>query len=343
MQRWVFGLVVTLSAVFCEGTAMSEERQEGPIAIAIHGGAGAIPRNEMTPEREKVYKAALDRALVAGHKVLADGGTSLDAVQAAILVLEDEPLFNAGRGAVFTADRRHELDASIMEGKTLKAGAVAGVHHVKNPILLARAIMDDSPHVMMVGDGAEVFAKQHQLEMVETEYFSTPEKLQELLKAQQKEQEKQKRSDNSLEQSDRQFKWGTVGCVALDRAGNLAAGTSTGGMTNKRFGRVGDSPIIGAGTYANNQTCAVSCTGHGEYFIRAVVAHDISTLMDYKGLSVGDAADLVVKKKLVAMGGEGGVICVDRQGRIAFSYNTPGMFRGAVDTSGKKTIAIYDE
>jgi beta-aspartyl-peptidase (threonine type) len=343
MQRWVWWLVVTLSAVFCEGTLMSEERPQGPIAIAIHGGAGAIPRNEMTPEKEKAYKAALERALTAGHKVLADGGTSLDAVQAAILVLEDEPLYNAGRGAVFTADRRHELDASIMEGKTLKAGAVAGVHHVKNPILLARAIMDDSPHVMMVGDGAEVFARQHQLEMVETEYFSTPEKLQELIKAQQKEQEKQKRSDNSLDQPDRQFKWGTVGCVALDRAGNLAAGTSTGGMTNKRFGRVGDSPIIGAGTYANNQTCAVSCTGHGEYFIRAVVAHDISTLMDYKGLSVGEAADLVVKKKLVTMGGEGGVICVDRQGRIAFSYNTPGMFRGSVDTTGKKTIAIYDE
>ncbi|HVW02509.1 MAG TPA: isoaspartyl peptidase/L-asparaginase [Planctomycetaceae bacterium] len=319
---------------------MSEERQQGPIAIAIHGGAGAIPRNEMTPEREKAYKAALDRALSAGHKVLADGGTSLDAVQAAILVLEDDPLYNAGRGAVFTADRRHELDASIMEGKTLKAGAVAGVHHVKNPILLARAIMDDSPHVMMVSAGAEAFARQHHLEMVDTEYFSTPEKLQDLLKAQQKEQDKEKRSDST---PDRQFKWGTVGCVALDRAGNLAAGTSTGGMTNKRYGRVGDSPIIGAGTYANNHTCAVSCTGHGEYFIRAVVAHDISTLMDYKGLSVGDAADLVVKKKLVAMGGEGGVICVDRQGRIAFSYNTPGMFRGSVDTQGKKTIAIYDE
>ncbi|MGV3523235.1 MAG: isoaspartyl peptidase/L-asparaginase family protein [Candidatus Sericytochromatia bacterium] len=302
---------------------------EPPIALAIHGGAGTWEKVKMTPERRKTYEHDLTQALQAGYAVLKTGGSSLDAVEASVRVLEDSPLFNAGKGAVFTHDGTHELDASIMDGKTLAAGAVAGVKHIRNPISLARAVMEKSPHVLLAGSGAEAFAQSQGFALVEGSYFDTPEKWQLLQEVQAEEAKAKVR--------------GTVGAVALDRAGNLAAATSTGGMTNKRWGRVGDSPIIGAGTYANNATCAVSATGHGEYFIRSVVAHDISALMAYGKLSLKAAADEVVMRKLKDLGGEGGVIAVDRQGNVTTPFNTEGMYRGWVTREGQLQVKIYNE
>jgi beta-aspartyl-peptidase (threonine type) len=301
------------------------------LAIAIHGGAGTLPRTEMTPETEAQYRADLALALDAGYAVLAQGASSLDAVVAAVKVLEDSPLFNAGRGAVFTHDGINELDAAIMDGATLKAGAVAGLRHVRNPIELARRVMDKSPHVMMIGEGAEEFALEQGITLVPRDYFHTDRRWQQL--------ERARRGDQQAASSINYF--GTVGAVALDSHGNLAAATSTGGMTNKKFGRVGDSPIIGAGTYASNSTCATSATGHGEYFMRAVVGHDISALMEYRGMKLADAAKLVVQDKLLALGGEGGVIAVDGKGNIALEFNSEGMFRGARTSGGRREIAIY--
>lgn len=321
------------------GWAQSSQK----FAIAIHGGAGTIRKENMAPQQERAYRAKLEEALRAGYKVLEKGGSSLDAVESAIQVMEESSLFNAGKGAVFTSDGKNELDAAIMDGKTRNAGAVAGISTVKSPISAARAVMEESEHVMMIGEGAEQFAKEQGLEIVDPSYFYTKKRYDQLQKI--KDTEKQQ-LDHSGDQGyiPAQFpdqKFGTVGAVALDKDGNLAAGTSTGGMTNKRYGRVGDVPIIGAGTYADNHTCAVSATGYGEYFIRAVVAYDISALMKYKDMSLREAANEVVKNKLVDFGGDGGVISIDRQGNIAMPFNTSGMYRASMDTNGKMYIGIY--
>jgi beta-aspartyl-peptidase (threonine type) len=310
----------------------SVARGETPmISIAIHGGAGVITRSSMSDEDEKAYRAELGRALDAGYGVLDAGGSSLDAVTAAVRILEDSPLFNAGKGAVFNHEGINELDASIMDGRSGKAGAVAGVRHVKNPIDLARLVMDRSPHVLLSGSGAEEFALEQGIELVPRSYFYTDRRWQQLEKAWTGEHHSAAEIGY----------FGTVGAVALDRAGNLAAATSTGGMTNKRWGRVGDSPIIGAGNYADNASCAVSATGSGEYFIRTVLAHEISSLMKYRGLSAEAAAHEAVHETLKGIGGEGGVIVVDRAGNIALDFNTEGMFRGARDSKGRRDILIY--
>jgi beta-aspartyl-peptidase (threonine type) len=311
------------------------------IAFVIHGGAGTIERSKMSAEREKQYKEKLEEAVRAGYKILSDGGTSLDAVEAAIRIMEDSPLFNAGKGAVFTNAGTNELDSSIMDGKTLKAGAVASLKHIKNPISLARMVMEKSKHVMMVGEGAEAFAVQQGVQLVDQKYFYTEERWKALQREKEAEQKQAAPAGGGGKRvpSD-DDKHGTVGAVALDQDGNLAAGTSTGGMSNKKFGRVGDSPIIGAGTYANNRTCGVSATGDGEFFIRAVVAHDISALMEYRGLSVKEAASTVLEK-VGQLGGGGGLIAMDKDGNITTPFNTSGMYRAFIDTNGKMVIEIY--
>ncbi|AUC82862.1 isoaspartyl peptidase/L-asparaginase family protein [Lacinutrix sp. Bg11-31] len=313
-------------------------------AIVIHGGAGTILKKNMTDEKEAEYKAKLEEAISVGYSILKEGGSSLDAVEKTINILEDSPLFNAGKGAVFTNAETNELDASIMDGKTLNAGASAGTKIVKNPINLARAIMDNSPHVMMAGEGAETFAKEQNLELVAPEYFYTENRMNTLKRVKQKELEKTTDNKSAFYDAEiKDSKFGTVGCVALDKNGNLAAGTSTGGMTNKRYGRVGDVPIIGAGNYANNATCAVSGTGWGEFFIRATVAHDISALMEYKGLSLEAAAKEVIQKKVPALGGNGGVIAIDKNGNIVMDFNTAGMYRASMNDKGELTIGIYSK
>jgi len=331
-MRLRLSLLIFLGGLlFSSKLAAEESHATMKYRMVIHGGAGTIHRAEMTPENEKAHRAGLEQSLKAGYEILARGGSSLDAVEAAVRVLEDNPLFNAGRGAVFTHEGTNELDASIMDGKTLKAGAVAGVKHIANPISLARMVMEKSRHVMLQGDGAEAFATTMGVPLVDPKYFYTEERWQELQKA--------KSSPVPTPGSD-QDKHGTVGAVALDQSGNLAAGTSTGGITNKLFGRVGDSPIIGAGTYADNHSCAVSCTGDGEYFIRAVVAHRISSLMEYKGLSLKEAAQRALDKA-ANLGGTGGLIALDRKGDFAMPFNTSGMYRGTVDSEGKTNVEIY--
>jgi beta-aspartyl-peptidase (threonine type) len=285
----------------------------------------------MTPEQDALYRTKLAEAVEIGYTILEKGGTSLDAVEAVVQRLEDDSLFNAGKGSVFNSEGKVELDASIMDGNTLKAGAVAALHHVKNPIRLARAVMEHSEHVFLISDGAEQFAQAHGIALVDESYFFTEARWQSLQKAKAKE---------SLTEKE---KHGTVGAVALDQHGNLAAATSTGGMTNKKFGRIGDSPIIGAGTYADNETCAISATGHGEYFIRAVVAHDIASLMRYKGLSLQVAAEEVVMKKLTKLGGTGGLVAIDRNANIAMPFNTDGMYRAYKVHGGNTFVAIYKD
>ena len=325
-----FILGLTLNS--CNIGKNSNEKQPGEVlvnkqewAIVIHGGAGVINRVNMSSEMDKDYRSALSEALSIGKRVLSEGGSALEAVEMTIKFMEDNPLFNAGKGAVFTHEGRNELDASIMDGSNLAAGSVTCVTDIKNPITAARYVMTKSPHVMLSGAGASQFAKEQGLEIVSPEYFYTEKRYNELQKA--------------LESD----KMGTVGCCALDKSGNLAAGTSTGGMTNKRYNRIGDSPIIGAGTYANNNTCAVSATGHGEYYIRWTVSHDISALMEYKGLSLKEASELVVNDKLVKAGGAGGVICVDKTGNVSLPFNTEGMFRGFATADGKEGIFIYKD
>ena len=300
------------------------------IMLVMHGGAGTITRASMTPEKEKAYRETLELALRTGQAILMKGGSSVDAVEASIRVLEDSPLFNAGKGAVFTHEGKNELDSSIMRGRDKAAGAVAGVTIIRNPISAARAVMEKSEHVMMVGRGAELFATRMGLEIVDPAYFWTEPRWKALQQELLKEQHPEK-------------KFGTVGAVALDKNGDLAAGTSTGGMTNKMYGRVGDSPIIGAGTYAENATCAVSATGHGEYFIRWTVASDIAALMRYKGMSVADAANEVVMHKLVDAKGEGGVIALDAKGNFATPFNSEGMYRGWIGEDGVAHVAIYKD
>jgi beta-aspartyl-peptidase (threonine type) len=308
------------------------------IGLAVHGGAGTIERSNMTPEREHEYRAGLERALTAGYEILKQGGSSLDATEAAVRVLEDDPHFNAGRGSVFTSAGANEMDAAIMDGKTLKAGAVGSVKHIKNPIGLARLIMEKSAHVMLDCEGAEGFAKANGIELVDQKYFFTQERWDALQKI--KVAEKNRTGAGKSFVITDQDRHGTVGAVALDKDGNLAAATSTGGMTNKLPGRIGDTPVIGAGTYANNQTCAVSCTGDGEYFIRAAAAHEVSALMEYRGMTLLKAAQssLDAVKKL---GGTGGLIAIDRNGDIALPFNTNGMYRGYVDPNGKFVVEIY--
>ncbi len=340
----LLALMPAASLTLAQKSAGVERKQlSGPqnprLSFVIHGGAGVIRRGSLTPEREKEYRAKLEEALMAGYKALQAGKPGLDAVEIAIRIMEDSPLFNAGKGAVFTNDGKNELDASIMNGKTLAAGAIAGVHRVKNPITLARAVMEKSEHVMMVGEGAEKFATQQNIELVDPKYFFTQPRwdgLQRILK-----EEKENSVGQRVEAEKPENKFGTVGAVALDKDGNLSAGTSTGGMTNKKFGRVGDAPIIGAGTYANNDTCAISATGWGEYFIRLAVARDISALMEYRALPVQQAADLVIKQKLQKMGADGGVIAVDKFGNIGISFNSEGMYRAYIDAEGKPVVEIY--
>lgn len=315
-----------------------DETQIQKFGLVIHGGAGTIKKENLPPKIEAEYEAKLTEALQTGYEILNNGGSSLDAVINVINILEDSPLFNAGKGAVFANNGMNELDASIMDGKTLNAGAVAGVKHIKNPITLARLVMEKSPHVMLAGGGAEIFARENGIDLVEQEYFYTDSRWKSLQRLIEKESGKQQSSIPSDYDVD---KLGTVGCVALDKNGDLAAGTSTGGMTNKKFGRIGDSPIIGAGTYANNNTCAVSCTGHGEYFIRLSVARDISSLMEYKGMALQDAANKVINVKLEKMGGTGGVIAIDKNGKIAMPFNTDGMFRGYIFEDGIPTVKMY--
>lgn len=303
--------------------------------LVMHGGAGVI-KKDLTPEKEKLVRADLEQALNTGYAVLKSGGTSLDAVSKAIIVLEDSPRFNAGKGAVFTHDGKNELDAAIMDGATLRAGAIAGVHRVKNPVLLARAVMEKSPHVMLVGDGAEAFAREVGIELVDPSYFRTEERWQQLQEALKAESSKQASTLG------RAIHYGTVGAVALDAQGHLAAATSTGGMTNKRWGRVGDSPIIGAGTYANAH-CAVSATGWGEYYIRATAAHDICARVEYAKTPIADAAKTVVMDVVPKLGGDGGVIALDADGNFAMPFNTDGMYRGWVDRDGKVHVAILKD
>jgi len=303
-------------------------------SIAIHGGAGTILRSTMTSVLQQQYESGLQQALDAGYKILEAGGSSLDAVEAAVVSLEDFPLFNAGRGSVFNHIGKHEMDSSIMFGNGLEAGAVCGVSSIKNPVKLARAIMEHSGHVLLCGAGAEQFAQTQNLTFENDSYFFTEQRFSQW-------QDALKEDTVLLDHSEKKF--GTVGAVALDVNGNLAAATSTGGMTNKKFGRVGDSPIPGAGTYANNNTCAVSCTGHGELFIRSVVAYDISCLMEYKGLSLKEACDLVVYDKLVRIDGEGGLIAIDNHGNIEMPFNSEGMYRACKNNSGLYEVKIYRE
>jgi len=352
--------LLTIAAIFV--FTIQSFAQQSKVAIAIHGGAGTILRENMSDEQEAEYRAKLEEALQAGYRVLENGGTSLDAVVSAIQIMEESPLFNAGKGAVFTNEGKNELDAAIMDGETRKAGAVAGISSVKSPVAAARAVMDNSPHVMMIGQGAEQFASEQGLETVDPSYFYTDRRFEQLERIRNTEKQEldhdgdrrpgdRRPGDKSSEDKkqgylDAKFpdrKFGTVGAVALDQNGNIAAATSTGGMTNKRYGRVGDVPVIGAGTYADNATAAISATGHGEYFIRSVVAYDITALMKYQNKSVQEAANEVVKDKLVEMGGGGGVIAIDHDGNVAMPFNTKGMYRGSIDTEGKVYIGIYED
>jgi len=316
--RLIAILIILFAIVACD----YEKPTDQEYVLVIHGGAGVMEKKDFTPELEKAYLDKLQEALDSGETILKAGGAALDAVVASVRVMEDSPLFNAGKGAVFSETGENEMDAAIMNGKDLSAGAIAGVRTIKNPILAARKVMEESKHVLLVRDGAEKFAREHEVEIVDPSYFFEQKRWDALLKAQ---------------------KHGTVGAVALDKAGNLAAATSTGGMTNKMTGRVGDTPIIGAGTYANNKTCAVSATGHGEYFMRYTVAHDISALMEYRNMPLSEAANEVIFNKLLPVGGTGGVIAVDKDGNFTMTFNTSGMFRGVVTAQGERMVAIFQE
>lgn len=333
----IFGMSVGLSA--CSAGPQPDARPE--FRLVVHGGAGTIRRANMTAEREAEYRAKMEEAIRAGYEILDAGGSSLDAVVATTQVLEDSPLFNAGRGAVFTHEGTNELDASIMDGRTRDAGAVAGVTSVRSPIALARAVMEHSPHVLLAREGAETFAKEQGHEMVDPEYFYTDRRWEALERAREAERTDELAWTRDGAELPDEWKIGTVGAAALDRDGNLAAATTTGGMTNKRFGRIGDSPIIGAGTFADNQSCAVSATGHGEFFIRNVVAYDICARMHYTGATLQEAADAVVHGVLVEQGATGGIVAVDKDGNIAMPFNTPGMYRGHVGPDGEIVVEIY--
>ncbi len=318
--------------------------KEIPFAIVIHGGAGTIKKEYMTPEREAAYQQKLQEALDTGYQVLENGGTAILAVQKTINIMEDSPLFNAGKGAVFNSLGKQEMDASIMDGKTLNSGAVAGVSRIKNPINAAILVKDSTRHVMLSGKGAEEFAKQYHLQFEDESYFYTEGRYQSLLKAKERSREKISKKTSLIDRTNfiDEHKYGTVGCVALDKDHNIVAGTSTGGMTNKKFGRIGDSPIIGAGTYANNKTCGISCTGTGEYFIRTLAAHEASNLMQYKGLTLQESLENVIKQ-IGDLGGDGGMVALDKDGNIAWDFNTSGMYRGYRKSTGENVIEIYEK
>ena len=326
-------IFILAAFVFVLPALRANSQSTGKYTLVIHGGAGNITRANLPAETAAQFEAKLTEVLRNGDSILKAGGTCLDAVESCVGMMEDCPLFNAGKGAVFNAEGKNELDAAIMDGKTGMAGAVAGVTNIRNPIIAARAVMEKSEHVMLTGKGAETFAAEQGLIIVSPDYFFTQSRWDAYLKA--------KANSDSLSAMDK--KHGTVGCVALDKYGNLAAATSTGGMTLKKYGRVGDTPIIGAGTYADNNTCAVSATGHGEFFIRNVVAYDISALMKYKDLSLSDAANEVIMVKLKNMGGTGGIIAVDKNGNIAMPFNTAGMFRGFIKSDGEIKVAMFGE
>lgn len=330
----MFGLILP-TLLFSQ---TSNQTSEPVFGLVIHGGAGYIYKGRYSETEEKAYKDKLQEAIDTGYAVLSRNGKALDAVEKVIHVLEDSPLFNAGKGAVMTSEETVELDAAIMDGSNLKAGAVAGIKHIKSPISLARTVMEKSPHVFMIGEGAEKFGIENGMERVDNSYFYTEQTLKEIRKI--KEEEKQRNHSYIYKEEN---KYGTVGCVALDKSGNLAAGTSTGGMVNKKFGRVGDVPVIGAGTYANNSTAALSCTGHGEYFIRNVVAHDISALIEYKNMSLENAAKELIQNKLLKQEGRGGVIGINKKGDITIEFNTDGMFRGFKISNGKFFVGMYKE
>ncbi|XOV77910.1 MAG: isoaspartyl peptidase/L-asparaginase family protein [Aestuariibacter sp.] len=328
-------LLLAVMTSFC----VSVNASEGDVAIAIHGGAGTITKANLSSEQETQYKDTLKTAITAAYSQLQAGASSLEAVQTAIVMLEDSPLFNAGKGAVYTYNGGHELDASVMDGKTLNAGAIAGVKTIKNPISLAIDVMNKSPHVMLSGIGAEQFAESLGYEQVDNGYFDTPFRhaaWQRFMAEQKRDKQAYRGAINRAD-----YKFGTVGAVALDKQGNIAAGTSTGGMTGKRWGRVGDSPVIGAGTYANNESCAVSATGHGEFFIRYNVAATICARMQYANESLQQSAETVINKTLKSVGGDGGVVALDKQGNIAMPFNTEGMYRASIDKSGKISVSIY--
>ena len=334
-QLSVLFFIIFIS-ISCNNSNMPASR-EFEFAIAIHGGAGTILKENMTPEVEAEYRAKLSESLKTGYDILANGGTSLDAVVATIKIMEDSPLFNAGKGAVFNHNGLNELDASIMDGKILKAGAVGAVRNIKNPIELARLVMDKTEHVMLIGNGANLLAEEHGIRLVPDKYFFTDRRWKSLQKALDAESKKDVSSgsfkpDNYI---------GTVGAVALDSEGNLAAGTSTGGLTNKMYGRVGDSPIIGAGTYANNKTCAVSGTGIGEYFMRGLIAYDVSALMEYKHMNIREASSEVITKKLTRAGGTGGIIAIDYNGNVSMTFNTEGMYRGYYRQGEEPIVQIF--
>jgi L-asparaginase / beta-aspartyl-peptidase len=331
-MKKLIGMIAPLLVAMAGGSAAMAQNAEPRWSIAIHGGAGTLERKDMTAEKDAAYRAALQAALDAGRAVLAAGGTSLDAVTAAVRLLEEDPKFNAGKGAVYTWDAAHELDAAIMDGRTRAAGAVAGVTTVRNPVLLARKVMEDSPHVMLAGKGAEQFAKEKGLELVPNSWFDTPERLEALKKV----------KTGNLSALDVDIKFGTVGAVALDTHGNLAAATSTGGMTGKRWGRIGDAPIIGAGTYAENGVCAVSATGWGEYFIRVGVARTLCARMAMKGESAQAAADTTLAD-VARLGGDGGVIVVGANGDAVFGIEASGMYRGRATSAGVNQVAIYKD
>lgn len=329
-------IFVPIGAMAQDANADNAPFEAPPITIVIHGGAGALSPGRYTSEEEAVFKAKLTEALDAGYAILESGGSSLDAISAAIVLMEDAPIFNAGKGAVFTHEGKNELDASIMNGATRNAGAITGVTRVKNPIKLAREVMENSVHVMFAGKGADKFAKERGLEIVKRKYFFTDHRWRAYKEALAKEKNKK---DSALPHD---FKYGTVGAVALDANGNLAAGTSTGGMTLKRYGRVGDAPIIGAGTFADNNSCAVSATGWGEFFMRLTIARDICAQVEYAGKNVTDAADDVIHNRLQNLGGDGGVIVLGPNGDYAMTFNSAGMFRG-VKNAGEEWVAIYGE
>lgn len=340
-------LLAVLFVMAMSVTCFAQQTATVPYVLVIHGGAGTILKEQMTPEKEAAYRKGLEAALAAGNKVLKNGGHALDAVEAAVKVMEDDPLFNAGKGAVFTNAGKNEMDAAIMDGSNRKAGSVAGVTNIKNPITAARAVMEKSEHVMMAGKGAEQFAAGKGCVIVDPSYFYTEDRWKGLQRAKQLDSAKARLDHDSAhallkQPGNHDYKYGTVGAVALDTKGNLAAATSTGGMTNKKYGRIGDAPVIGAGTYASNNTCAISCTGWGEYFIRLVMAKSVSDRMELAGQTLEEASNEMIRKQLPAMGGDGGLIAVDKNGNIAMPFNTKGMYRGYIKANGETVVEIFD-
>lgn len=350
MKNFFIAIVTFAFLLSCTSESTKKEalntKKVNDYAIIIHGGAGTILKKNLSDEKEAAYKAKLEEAITVGHTILKNGGTSQEAVVKTIQVMEESPLFNAGKGAVFTHEETNELDASFMNGKTLNAGAVAGVTNVKSPIELAVKIMTDSDHVMLSGKGASIFAIEKGLEIVDPSYFFTDRRFESLKRIKNKNKTELDHDDKKAAFYDadiKNAKFGTVGCVALDKNGNIAAGTSTGGMTNKRWGRIGDAPIIGSGTYANNLTCGVSSTGWGEYFIRSQVAYDISAQMEYQQKSLKEATSNVIQDKLTKLGGTGGVVALDKNGNMSFEFNTAGMYRASMDEKGNLIVKIYKE